>query len=221
MGARRILALATMSGLVACNILTGSTALSVENGADDAAVPRVISDASPSPIETIAPEAGTADVFAEAAIDAGPQNIGTFGNHRYEVVLVGAPIDWPTAKSKAEAKGGHLATLTSKPEDKFVTNLAINAGAWTPDGYGPWLGGFKGPVATPADSGPPDPSLGWVWVTNESWSYTNWDNGQPDNDDGNEAYLGFLGDPTAGAWNDYRPDADGNISSYVIEYESL
>ena len=80
--------------------------------------------------------------------DAGTQpGVTTFGGHRYQFVpFMGS---WTQAKAKAEAMGGHLATITSAEEHAwFLNNIAQYS-------EHVWLGGYK----TPANE--------WAWVTGE------------------------------------------------------
>jgi hypothetical protein len=98
---------------------------------------------------------------------------------------------WLTAKSNCEAMGGHLVTVTTAAENNFIFNL------W-PSG---WIG-----LADEAQEGV------WRWVTNESYSYTSWNGGEPNNA-GNEDYVQFVG---GGKWN----DLPNSVSlPYVIEFD--
>ncbi len=121
--------------------------------------------------------------------------------HWYEVVT--SSITWNDAKTAAQASSysgmnGHLATITSQEENNFVANLG------SVDSY--WLGGFQ-----PAGSSEPDGD--WQWVTGESWSYTNWNGGEPNNM-GDENALQFW---SSNVWN----DENGNSmkGGYIVEYE--
>ena len=98
-----------------------------------------------------------------------------FNGHTY--CLYSTPMTWYDAKTLCEALGGHLATITSAEEDQAVAGLLhgdINA----------WLG------ATDIDR-----EGEWHWITGESFSYTNWMTGQPDNGSSNpegaENYLQY------------------------------
>lgn len=223
---------ATSAVVVACNALTGIGDLGVGEVAADAASPTPEAAPTTVPTTTIAPPemdasvdaASDADATVDATVDSGPPppppNIGTFNGHRYEVVLVDTSIAWGDAKAAAVAKGGHLVTFTSEAENAFVGQL-VAANNAAPGNYGPWFGATKPQVDPNADGGPADPAANWSWITGEAWSYTNWLPSQPDNDDLNENFLGGLGDPANGQWNDYREEGDGEVFSYVIEYEHL
>lgn len=133
--------------------------------------------------------------------------------HYYEAAFSSAALDWPTAKSLAEASsylglGGHLATITSADENGWlVANLggAVDASAF--------LGGFQPP-------GSLEPSGGWQWVTGEAWLYTNWLPGQPSNTrpDG-EDVLHFYGAGDPGKWNDIH-GLRSLQRAFIVEYES-
>lgn len=100
---------------------------------------------------------------------------------------------WTTARSNCVAMGGHLVTITTSAEQSFIFNI------W-PSG---WIG-----LTDEVTEGT------WRWVTGETYSYTNWNSGEPNNS-GNEDYVQFVSN---GRWNDLN-----NSSSlpYVLEFEYL
>ena len=81
--------------------------------------------------------------------------------------------------------GGHLVTITSAAEESFIKGMIGNSSLW--------LG------ATDKDS-----EGNWKWITGETFSYNNWESGQPDNtaspDEGTENYAHIWG--STGKWND-------------------
>ena len=79
--------------------------------------------------------------------------------------------NWTTAKSNCVAMGGYLVTVTTSGENSFLFNL------W-PSG---WIG-----LTDEVTEGT------WKWVTGETFSYTNWNSGEPNNS-GNEDYIQFVG----------------------------
>jgi hypothetical protein len=117
--------------------------------------------------------------------------LNTDNGHQYQ--RFDLEMSWHQAKVFCESKGGHLATITSPEEDNFIyTNLVANS----PDGIEMcWLGGTD--EATEGI---------WKWVTGETWSYTHWCQGEPNNCSGIEHYLTFFTehDPLGrgGTWND-------------------
>ena len=149
------------------------------------------------------------------------------GNGHWYQLSVAGPTTWPQAKVSAETQGGHLATLTSDPEKRFVQAVVSSVPGFGESAvrrWGPWLGGFQDRAA-PDYSEPRD---GWRWVTGEQWSYEAWPTYQPDNwcaeTQVQEDYLTFAGYflQADGAWNDLPGGGcDGDpVVSYVIEWSA-
>ena len=91
--------------------------------------------------------------------------------------LVKGKFTWQAAKVDAEARGGHLATITNSKEDELIENLLLSD-----KGYY-WLGGTD-----TKNEGV------WTWITGEPWGYTRWykssTHSEPDNGGGQgEDYL--------------------------------
>ena len=100
---------------------------------------------------------------------------------------------WTTAKSNCDAMGGHLVTVTTSGENSFI--------------FGVWPSGWIG-LTDEVTEGT------WKWVTGETYSYTSWNPGEPNNS-GNEDYVQFVG---GGKWN----DLPNNYSlPYVLEFEYI
>jgi hypothetical protein len=101
---------------------------------------------------------------------------------RYEIVT-GART-WSAAKADAEARGGHLATITSEEEWTVVFNLfGSNLDRC-------WLGGTD------------EQQEGvWKWVTGEKWDYSKWASGEPSNSRDNEDCLEIWSEQNY-TWND-------------------
>lgn len=102
---------------------------------------------------------------------------------------------------------GHLATITSDEEDRFVSTNLRQAVA---GGY--WLGGFRGFRGRTALEG-------WYWVTGEPFEYTNWLGGRP-NDYFGEDGLQYWPSADSARWNDidrisgFEPFVHG----FLVEY---
>jgi hypothetical protein len=97
---------------------------------------------------------------------------------------------WTTARSNCVAMGGYLVTITTAAEQSFIFNI------W-PSG---WIG-----LTDEVTEGT------WRWVTGETYSYKNWNSGEPNNA-GNEDYVQFVSN---GRWN----DLPNNVSlPYVLEF---
>jgi hypothetical protein len=100
---------------------------------------------------------------------------------------------WLDAKTNCAAMGGHLVTVTTSGENSFL--------------YGLWPSGWIG-LTDEVTEGT------WKWVTGETYSYTSWNPGEPNNA-GNEDYVQFVG---GGKWNDLP---NGYSLPYVIEFEYI
>ena len=112
----------------------------------------------------------TSAAFAQTAVE---WKVSDRGNgHWYACLRASSGLSWTAAKQQAERRGGYLATPLTTEENQFIFQL-IPAGAWVGI-FGPWLGGYQ-----PAGSS--EPSGGWSWVTGETWSWTAWRAGEPNN----------------------------------------
>ena len=101
--------------------------------------------------------------------------------------------NWTTARSNCVAMGGHLVTVTSSGENSFL--------------FGLWPSGWIG-LTDEVTEGT------WKWVTGETFSYTNWNSGEPNNS-GNEDYIQFV---SGGRWNDLN---NSSSLAYVIEFDYI
>lgn len=101
--------------------------------------------------------------------------------------------NWTTARSNCVAMGGHLVTVTSSGENSFL--------------FGLWPSGWIG-LTDEVTEGT------WKWVTGETFSYTNWNSGEPNNSN-NEDYIQFV---SGGRWNDLN---NSSSLAYVIEFDYI
>ena len=98
----------------------------------------------------------------------------TANGHYYDAVAFPSGITWDDARTYAETLtyngfNGHLATITSAEENAFIFNTFKDSA------YNIFfLGGFQ-------PKGSAEPDGGWQWITGETWSYTNWSPGEPNN----------------------------------------
>ena len=118
--------------------------------------------------------------------------------HHYQVVDAG--LDWDRAKAVCEEAGGHLVTIGSAAEQKFIENLLKGQGQR--NSY--WIGGTKSISGTPS------------WVDGTPFKYTNWAKGQPDNLKERALMIYKNVNPNApahvlGTWNDLS--SDGTFST--------
>jgi Lectin C-type domain len=100
---------------------------------------------------------------------------------------------WTTARTNCSNMGGHLVTITTSGEQSFI--------------YGLWPSGWIG-LTDEVTEGT------WKWVTGETYSYKNWNNGEPNNSN-NEDYVQFVSN---GRWNDLPNNQN---LPYVLEFEYL
>jgi len=126
-------------------------------------------------------------------------------DHWYE--LIDSSIDWNDARLQAEllsyeSMRGHLVSITSQEENNWIW---LNLGS--PTGY--FIGGTDS-----ANEGD------WEWITGETWSFQNWNSGEPNNvpwaiPSGEDA-IEFAG---SGFWNDI-PVTNYSNRGYIVEYEA-
>lgn len=119
-------------------------------------------------------------------------------NGHYYAVFDSAE-SWSEAKSYCEGMGGHLATITSKKENDFVSSKFRNIGS----GYSYWIG------LTDVNS-----EGKWEWITGEKLFYTNWNIGEPNNQD-NEDYCCIYS--TNQHWNDLT---DKTVCGFICEWDT-
>ena len=137
--------------------------------------------------------------------------------HFYEAVTVTGPLGWDQARSDANSRSfrgvqGHLVTITSEEEDRFILESFADELNRDADGH-LWLGGFQ-------PDGSAEPDGGWQWVTGEPFEYTNWGEGEPNDAGssvGSEQCLQYL-DSTDPHWNDFPCGAEDVV--YIVEYST-
>ena len=150
---------------------------------------------------------------------AGPVTYYSGTGHWYQAVSVlsSGGITWDGAQAAADGQGGYLATVLGDGENTFVYNL-VNSDQYWGDTYGwwgPWLGGSQ-----TGDADRSNPAGGWSWDhMDETWSYTYWRSGEPNNNGGqNENRLQLWGRGIDWGWNDQTSNYNG--PGYIIEWNS-
>ena len=118
--------------------------------------------------------------------------------HKYEIFR--ETLTWEEAKAACEAKGGHLATITSQEEQKLIESLNTQNSKL-------WIGGYKNSAGE------------WCWVTGEPWEYQNWGDGEPNNS------SNVVADESCVAvwpvkWNDLANSNTYEQSGYICEWEA-
>ena len=112
-------------------------------------------------------------------------SIGTYNGHSY--YRSSSATSWYKAKQLCENAGGYLAVITSEGENDFIQeNFGRNSHFW--------IG-----LTDEATEGT------HVWVTGETFSYTNWYSGEPNNDP-TQHYAGMYYH-TGTWWDDHGSDS--------------
>jgi hypothetical protein len=120
---------------------------------------------------------------------------GIYEGHAYFYSI--ASLSWEDARDSAILIGGHLVSISSASENNFVANHVVN-------GELAWIGLYD---ATNEGS--------FIWQNNESFGYTNWGTGEPNNA-GNENWVEINRD-APGKWNDMPA---GYPRRFVVEFET-
>lgn len=138
-----------------------------------------------------------------------PSTALKFGDNYYQ--LYDNSMTWTQAEKYCESLGGHLATITTADENNFIKELIVNQG--NKKTY--WLG------ASDAEK-----EGAWKWVTGERFLFSDWENGDPNNDrrktDEGEDYLEIV---SSLRWNDGEEDGDGagnyalNNHGFICEWD--
>ncbi len=122
-----------------------------------------------------------------------PDGALSFNGHAYMYYFFENPVRWDDAEAFCESLGGHLATITSPEEQEVLTNGNEDF---------LWIGGRWG-----IDGG-------WTWVTGEAWSYSAWNEGEPNNYGGGENYVSVR--PVG--WNDCTMDSS-EVFGLICEWD--
>ena len=134
-----------------------------------------------------------------------------YNNHYYKVF--DESVNWYNADKRCKEFGGHLVTITSKEEQAAVQSILLYSGK-KKNYY--WTAGFS----IEKDK--------WEWTTHEEFSYTNWSNGEPNNDLGNEFIIAIY---NSGEWGDCPADGIEHIpdvdffklknAGFICEWENF
>jgi hypothetical protein len=144
---------------------------------------------TPTLISTVTP---TSTLTPTPTATPDPRIYNIVNRHYY--LYVEQRLKWKNASDYCQKSGGYLATIQDDAENRFLYKLT----------YGDaWLG------ATDRDK-----EGTWVWVSGETWKYTNWDKSEPNNYK-TENYLSYSEHPYF--WNDR---GDGYMN-FVCEWESI
>jgi len=134
--------------------------------------------------------------------------LGDLGNSRY--FISDGSFTWTDALAHSRANGLHMAVITSAAENDFLVNALIVNGF---TGSNPWIG--LSDHILEAD---------FRWINGESYSYSNWHGGEPNNlltAYGYENYVNYYYNGLSIQWNDLPNDLPGwTPNPYILELEA-
>jgi len=125
----------------------------------------------------------------------------SFGGHTYQVLDYA--VTWSEAKEKCEELGGHLVTINSAAENEFLVELSkesIKRNLW---------------IGAKTDGSQ------YYWITGESFSYTNWEDNEPNNVDDYQytaMMYTYRGRYTEGKWNDENENGRDWSGYYLTDF---
>ncbi|MEO7312192.1 MAG: HYR domain-containing protein [Chitinophagaceae bacterium] len=134
---------------------------------------------------------------------AGYTYLGGYRGHTYLMSNNMLTGDQVNAAALAAGTGAHLVSIGDAAENAFILSVA-------PTTF--WTGGYQN-TASPAYS---EPAGGWEWTDGTPFTYTNWQNGEPNDYYGNatEQYLEFYAG--IGTWND---EFTARTLKYMVEFD--
>lgn len=153
--------------------------------------------------------------------------------HYYAFVPTSATLSWNDAQALAAASSlgtgsaGHLATISDQFENDFIVSSVLPGANVIAHKQEVWIGGVQVDGATKTLA----PDQGWQWVSPETWDYTNWLPGEPNDENadhtGDERYLAMWvhyylnGVDRRGTWNDENAvaNAQSPMLGMIIEFE--
>ena len=132
--------------------------------------------------------------------------VTTFQGHHYELFDIDGIDTWQKAKSYCEKQGGYLAIITSAEENDFIYRNIVRRV------------GYENAYFGLTDEGHEDD---WKWVNGEEATYTNWADGEPNNEGMGENYAMFYWKFTDGRWNDgdFYGGTDGGGKAFICEWD--
>jgi hypothetical protein len=127
--------------------------------------------------------------------------------NRLEVRSAASYITWEAAQLLAADAGGHLVTVATAAEQACVSSSTF-APAWI---------GVNQTLKAMEDSS--DRAIGWMWVTEEPFEYSDWHSTDPPDTVEGGAAVNVMG-PKWHVCIDGAPEC-GSVSSYIVEYERI
>lgn len=134
-----------------------------------------------------------------------PTDALKYNGHSY-YIYSNVTDTWEKAKNYCESLGGHLAVINDAAENAVLFNYMKS------QGYGSAYFGLSDAVREGK----------WTWVDGTPVNYTNWANGEPNNEGANENYAEFYWKFNDGKWNDgnFKKGTDRDTTAFICEWES-
>ncbi|MCM1508445.1 MAG: VWA domain-containing protein [Ruminococcus flavefaciens] len=148
--------------------------------------------------------------FSEDNIKNEPATHDVYGNNGHKYRIFDTSMSWNDAETYCESLGGHLATITSAEEQTLINDSLLATG--TKNTY------FIGLSRKNSNSQ-------WEWVTDETFDYSNWDEGEPNNANENYVHL-YRNINNFGKWNNTYDFVYGNgdyatvNAGFICEWEN-
>lgn len=145
---------------------------------------------------------------------------GYFQGHLYIAVKKSYTDSWHDNQRKAQQLGGHLATISSAEENRFIYELFSSDEEFIKENggglFGPMIGLYQADRSR-------EPAGGWIWVTGEAVTYSRWSPGNPDNFAQRQHYARFFRSKNlrnSGSGPVWWDDTSANWDiGYIIEIE--
>ena len=143
-------------------------------------------------------------MFEVSDVDDIPSDAVEFNGHYYYLYDSGTASSYEEALQYCQDKGGYLATLTSQEENDFVYAYL---------GYKNCANAYFG-LSDAANEGT------WEWCTGEEVFYTNWNSGEPNDENPEEDYGEFYFKYPDGKWNDgdFGNSTAGDTNAFLCEW---
>lgn len=163
----------------------------------------------------------TGEKRLQRAVDAlvGHEYLLDYFEGRLYIAVIGKwSYDWYDTKKLAQATGGHLASITSAAEDRFVQSLFLKDSRLLyieDDHYhGPYIGLEQSDMWS-------GPEGGWTWLTGEPVDFLRWGRGLPDDTNSSQNFAGYRSFGTDRRGPFYWDDIRGGLSarSFIIEID--
>ena len=133
-----------------------------------------------------------------------PANAVEYKGHYYQLYPNNTVSSYDQALQYCKARGGYLATLTSKEENDFVFNYMKSQG---------YSSAYFGLTDASVEGT-------WKWSNGETVSYTNWHKGEPNGENSREDYAQFYWKYSDGSWNDgdFGGSTSGGGTAFICEW---